>query len=138
MKKIATMAAAMAMSAMMAMSAFASNYSGTYFYFDAGQAQKAPAHAQTTVTGIETADGDEAGTTDIIVYVQEIEHNGVVGEIQSITVDGQTVYSDGSSIAFYGVDNDLINSKGLINVSVTITNDGHPVDLSDIYLDVEQ
>lgn len=136
-KKITTMVAAMAMSAMMAMSAFASNDSGLYFYFDAGQTQEAPAHAQGTIKEVVTAPGVEAGTTDILIYIDTVDYGGVIGSIYSITIDGITQYPDEDNvITFNGVDNSLINANGLVQTAVVLTYSGHPVDLGSIYLDV--
>lgn len=136
-KKITTMVAAMAMSAMMAMSAFASNYTGPFFYFDAGQTQEAPAHAQGTITKVETADGSDEGTTDIAVYTQEITVGTVTGSISSITINGETQEPDANGvIAFEGVDDSLIGTNGLVQTAVTLSYSGHPVDLGTIYLDV--
>lgn len=136
-KKITTIAAAMAMSAMMVVPAFASNYSGTYFYFDDAQSVTAPNHAQACVTGVDTDDNGD-GTTEVKINVTQISHGNVTGEIASMTIDGDTKYPVNDVITFDAVDNSLINDNGLTASSITLTISGHPVDLSNIYLDTEE
>lgn len=136
-KKITTMVAAMAMSAMMAMSAFATNTTGPFFYFDAGQTQEAPAHAQGTIIKVLTSDGADEGTTDITVYTQEITVGTVTGAIASITIAGNTQEPDANGvIRFENVNDNLIGANGLVQTAVTLDYSGHPVDLGTIYLDV--
>lgn len=134
-KKIATMAAAMAMSVMMAMSSFASNDTGPFIYYDAGQTDAALALLQGTITKIVTTDGVEAGTTDIVVYVADMT-GGAIGSIYSISIDGITNTPANGVITFEGVDNNLINANGLVQAAITLSNSALPIDLNSIYLDV--
>lgn len=134
-KKIATMAAAMAMSVMMAMSSFASNDTGPFIYYDAGQTDAALALLQGTITKIVTMDGEETGTTDIAIYITDVT-GSVIGSISSITIAGDTQFTNAGVITFAGVENSMINANGLVQASITLSYSALPIDLGSIYLDV--
>ena len=134
-KKFAVAVMAAAMVAGSAMTAFASNLTGPFFYFNAGLTTQAPSHAQQCVSKVVTSDNGD-GTTNIVVHVVTVENDGVVGEITQMTVAGVSVPADNDMIIFEKVSNALIADNGALNVGVTLSYGGHETDLASLYLNV--
>lgn len=135
-KSIRTLVAAGALSAMMAITALASNLTGPFIYRDAALTTQYPAHAQACIEKVITEEGAE--NTKIIVYVQEVTYNGVTGKITSMTIGNTTKDSTGKgTITFDSVDNDLIADNGAVNVGFTLSYAGHENDVTNVYLDVK-
>ena len=121
-KKFAVAVMAAAMVAGSAMTAFASNLTGPFFYFNAGLTTQAPSHAQQCVSKVVTSDNGD-GTTNIVVITQ-------------MTVAGVSVPADNDMIIFEKVSNALIADNGALNVGVTLSYGGHETDLASLYLNV--
>ena len=137
-KNIVALGTTALMTLAMAVPAFAANLTGPFFYMSSVQSDStaAPAHAQNCVEKVtdETIDGIEY----VVVHTQEIT-SPVPGEISGISYEGMDFEPcDDGFMIMKDLVKDNMTDDGLIPVSVTITMSGHPVDLSNIYLDIEE
>lgn len=141
-KKIVALGMSAMMTLAMAVPAMAANLTGPFFYMSAVQSEAtaAPSHAQNCVAKV-VDEGDK-----VAIYTKAIS-TPVAGEITSITFNGEELESkevteDGVTYRVFYINKAeayaTATEDGLIQVSVTISMAGHPVNLNNIYLDIAE